>query len=82
MKKIEKRIAFLKDAKKNCLTEETIKNLSKIIRNELESEEKYEDCDKITKLENKLLKSFKHDKKKLVTNVGLSKKELDDLMNL
>lgn len=82
MKKIDKKIALLKDAKKNCLTEGTIKNLANLIRKELTEDERYEDCAKITKLENRLLKSFKHDKKKLVTNVGLSKKQLDDLLNL
>jgi transcriptional regulator with AAA-type ATPase domain len=82
MTKIDKKIRLLKDAKKNSLTEDTIKNLAEGIRKELVKEERYEECAEITKLESKLLKSFKHDKKKLVSKVGLSKNELDDLMNL
>lgn len=82
MNKIDKRIEVLKDAKKNCLTEETIKNLAKIIREELISKERYEECAEITELENKLLKSFKDDKKELVSNVGLSQNQLNDLMSL
>jgi hypothetical protein len=82
MTKVDKKISILKEAKKNSLTVETIKNLAKTIRKDLIDEERYEECAEVTRLEEKLLKSFQNDKKKMVTKVGLSKKQLDDLLNL
>lgn len=82
MVKLEKKIKLLRDAKKNSLTEETIKNLAEHIRKELVLDERYEDCIKITTLEAKLLKSFETNKMKLVRKVGLTKKQLKDLMEL
>lgn len=79
---LEKKIKLLKSATDNKLTEETIKNLAKQIRKELLKDEEYEKCIIINTLEKKLLNRFKVNKKNLVKNVGLSKGELEKLLNM
>jgi hypothetical protein len=81
MLKTEKKIALLKDAKKNCLTEDTIRHLTNSIIKELSEQERYEECAEIIKLNEKLLRSFVNDKKKMVKKM-LTKKQMNVLLNL
>jgi len=79
---VDKKIELLKGAEENRLTESTVKNLANKIRKELIVEERYEDCVMVTKLEEKFLNRFKNDRENMVRNVGLNKKEMQNLMDL